>query len=319
MNDFWQLLPKPFFVLAPMEDVTDVSFRELVATTLPKPDVFFTEFTNTDALFSNGKESALDRLQLTENQRPVIAQIWGTNPENFYKAGKLIKDLRFNGVDINMGCPAHDVTKKGAGAAMCLNQELAKEIIAATKEGAKGIAVSVKTRIGFKKIITEEWIGFLLSQNLTALTVHGRTAEEQSKVPAHWDEIGKCVQLRNEISKNTILIGNGDVKSYAHGMELVNQYGVDGIMIGRGIFSNPWVFEKEERKHERNEYITVLIKHLDLWNETWGERRHFAVMKKFFKMYVNGFPGASDMRVKLMECKSYDEVMRTLSKIALID
>lgn len=306
---FWKSLPSTFLVLAPMEDVTDVVFREIM-TTLPRPDVFFTEFTSADALASLGRENAIRKFRYTENQRPIVAQIWGVNLENLKGAAKIVQDLGFDGVDINMGCPDKSVMKKGAGAALCKNPNLAKDIISAVREGAPDIALSVKTRLGYSEINTDEWITFLLKQNIDALTIHGRTATQLSRGEANWDEIGRAVKLRNLLSVETVIIGNGDIKSYADAVSMQKLSGVDGVMIGRGVFSNPWVFEKnlKTEKHLKAEYIGVLLAHLDLYEQTWGNTKNFEVMKKFFKMYVNNFPGASRLRDKLMHCKTSAEV-----------
>jgi len=308
MNNFWTKLPRPFSVLAPMEDVTNFTFREIVATELPKPDVFFTEFTNTDALTSSGFEKTIHRFKFSENQRPIVAQIWGTNPNNFLKSAKIVEDLGFDGIDINMGCPDRAVIKIGACSALIENRPLAKEIIEAVKKGTKKLPISIKTRIGFKEVVTEEWITFLLEQKIDALTVHGRTAKQLSDVPANWVEIAKAVKIRNKISSNTIIIGNGDVKNYEEIREKVEKYGVDGVMIGRGIFANPWVFEKEIKSHDFKEAKTILIKHLKLCDEN----QHYDKIKKFFKMYVNNFDGANNLRVKLMTTKSVDEALDLL-------
>ncbi len=308
MNTFWNRLPKPFVTLAPMEDVTDFVFREIVATVLPKPDVCFTEFTNVDALNSEGYERTIHRFKFSQAQRPIVAQIWGTNPENFFKSAELIKNLGFDGIDVNMGCPVKSVVKIGACSALINNPKLAKEIIKATKEGGDNLPVSVKTRIGVKEVVTEKWITFLLEQKIDALTLHGRTAKQLSDVPADWNEISKAVQIKNKISPDTIMIGNGDVKSYAEVQEKHKQYGVDGVMIGRGIFSNPWVFEKEENKHLWKDYKNVLLKHLDAYDNTM----HYNKLKKFFKMYVNNFEGASNLRAKLMATKNVEEAKKLL-------
>jgi tRNA-dihydrouridine synthase len=206
MKSFWQKLPKPILALAPMEDVTDTVFRRIVAL-CARPTVFFTEFTSVDGLFSRGREEVIRRLDYTEHERPIIAQIWGNTPELFYKAAKLIAEMKFDGVDINAGCPEKNVTARGGGACLIQDPPLMKKIIAATKEG--GLPVSVKTRLGYKKI-SDDWIQFLLEQDLDALIIHGRTAAELSKVPARWDEIAKAVKLRNDMGKNTVIIGNGD-------------------------------------------------------------------------------------------------------------
>lgn len=315
MINFWQNLPKPFTVLAPMDDVTDVAFRELVAEYLPRPDVLFTEFVNADGLNSLGKNASLTKLRLTDHQKPVVAQIWGTNPDNLRLAAKMVVGLGFDGVDINMGCPVRAVMKKGAGAALSKNQKLAKEIIEKVKDGAYKLPVSVKTRLGVDKIITEEWISFLLSQKLNALTIHGRIAKQMSDGNANWDEIGKAVKLKDQIAPNTVLIGNGDIKNYQEVLEMHNIHGVDGVMIGRGIFHNPWVFAKSDTVHRSVDYLDLLLKHLDLYDQMWEGKKNFAMMKKFFKMYVKSINGANKLRVELMDCNSTTEARELVVKI----
>lgn len=308
-KNIWKTITKPFFVLAPMDDVTDVVFRELVTTTAP-PDVFFTEFTNVEAMCSKGRESQIRRLLYTEHQRPIVAQIWGLDPLHYEETAKLVQEMGFDGIDINMGCPERTVVKNGACAAFIKNPKLAREVIEATRKGAPNLPLSVKTRIGFSTIQTEEWISFLLEQKLDAIIVHGRTAKEMSKVPAHWDEIAKVVVLRNSIAPETIVIGNGDVKNYAEGLVRVQETHVDGIMIGRGIFTNMWAFEKSSSQHMPSiqERIALLVHHVELYEKQWGTSKRFEVLKKFFKIYISEFPGASELRVRFMETTSYAEV-----------
>lgn len=308
MNNFWIKIPKPFSVLAPMENVTDYVFREIMSTEVPKPDVLFTEFTNVDALSSSGYEKTIHRFKFSSKQHPIVAQIWGTNPEHFTKAAQIAEKLGFDGIDINMGCPVRAVIKIGACSALINNRPLVKDIIKATRKGTKKLPVSVKTRIGFKDVQTEEWISFLLEQEIDALTIHGRTAKQMSDVPANWEEIAKAVKIKNEISPNTIVIGNGDAKSQSDIQEKHDKYGVDGVMVGRGIFSNPWIFEKEEKEHGWEDYKKVLLKHLELYDQTM----HYDKLKKFFKMYVNSFEGAGDLRAKLMETKNVEEALNIL-------
>lgn len=310
--NFWQKLPKPFLILAPMEDVTDVVFREIVCD-ICKPDVLFTEFTSADGLMSKGKDRVIRSLLYSERQRPIVAQIWGTNLQNYQHATKLIKQLGFDGIDINMGCPDKGVIKKNAGSAIIKDFKRAKEIIELVKQESGDIGVSVKTRLGFDKVITEEWISFLLEQKINALTVHGRIATEMSKNPADWNEIKKAVDIKNKIAPETLIIGNGDVKSYKQAIEYSDKYKVDGIMIGRGIFSNPWIFEKKEKIHLRGEYINLLLKHTNLFVSTWGSTKNFDVLKKFYKMYVRNFDGADQLRQKLMECTNRQQVERVIS------
>jgi nifR3 family TIM-barrel protein len=303
-----------------MEGATDVVFREVIAQIQPqtaRPDVFFTEFTNADGLCSpKGYDVTVQRLNYTENQRPLIAQIWGTNPETLQRAAEIARDLKFDGIDINMGCPVRTIIKNGACSALIKTPELAGKIIQAVKAGAGDLPVSVKTRLGFHKIITQEWITFLLQQDLAALTVHGRIAKQMSTGEANWDEIGEAVKLKNQIAPETLLIGNGDVTTYAQAVEKHDRYGVDGVMIGRGIFTNPWVFEKTlgPSSHTKAEYLHLLSHHVQLYAKTWGEGKHFPVMKRFFKVYTREFEGASELRQKLMDCTNSTEVLAILAK-----
>ena len=312
-KNIWQELKKPFFVLAPMDDVTDISFRSHVAKYSP-PDLFYTEFTNVEGLFSVGRDHVMQRLKYSKKERPIIAQVWGLNPDLYQKAAELIVELGFDGVDINMGCPESGVVKKGCCSALINNPELASKIIQATKKGANGkIPVSVKCRIGFSKIATEEWCGFLLKQGIDALIIHGRTTKEMSKVPAHWDEIGKVVKLRDEMGIDTIIVGNGDVESREQGESLAKQHGLDGIMIGRGIFHNFWVFSSEQRPRTVEERLNVLLDHTKNFTREWGTTKNFAILRKFFKIYASEFEGASDLRVKLMETKNMFEVKKVIT------
>lgn len=316
MAHFWHqlaLLNKPFLVLAPLDGVTDFVFREIIAQTA-KPDVLFTEFTNTDALVSKGYNSTIPRLKYSEKQRYIVAQIWGTDPKNFYKASVLVKELGFDGIDINMGCPDRAVMKLGSGASLIQNPILASEIIKATKEGASGIPISVKTRIGVDAVVTESWIRFLLEQSLDALTIHGRTAKELSKVPAHWEEIGKAVKIRDQISPNTVIIGNGDILNMEQALQIHTTYRVDGVMIGKGVFMNPWIFEKIPQTHTTAESLHLLLLHTKLFSDTYPDTHRFTVMKKFFKMYVRSFYGADILKKQLMETNSFQEVEKVINK-----
>ncbi len=317
--NFWQKLKKPFTVLAPMEDVTDMVFRQILIEA-GRPDVFFTEFTNVEGAahavnnsplrpslnLREGTNPVLQRLIFSETEHPIVAQIWGKDPKNFYEVAKLIKKLKFDGVDINMGCPQRDVIKNGCCVALIDNRSLATEIIVATKEGSGKLPVSVKTRIGLNKIVTEDWCGFLLEQKLEALTVHGRTAKEMSDVPAHWDEIAKVVKMRNQVFPKTIIIGNGDIKNVLDAKRYALNAGVDGVMIGRGVFENPWCFS--DHLPTKKEKLDLLKKHLELWEKTWGDKKNFSVLKKYFKIYIRDFDGAGELRAKLMETKSLEEL-----------
>lgn len=301
-------------ILAPMEGVTDTIFRQIVAS-VGRPDVFFTEFVPVDAILSKGRPAILQSLDFSEMERPIMAQIWGTDPEKFYKVAKMLVKMNFDGIDINMGCPVRDVVKTGACSALINNPKLAKEIIMATIKGAgsasQRIPVSVKTRIGFSEIVTEQWVKTLLSTPIAVLTLHLRTAKELSKVPSHWEEISKAVKVRNQMNSKTLIIGNGDVKTLKEAKEKVKQYKIDGVMIGRGIFENVWLFNEsvDPVTVTPNQKIELLLKHLNLYKKLRGDGKHFQLLKKFVKCYINNFDGASNMREKLMNTKLLSELI----------
>jgi tRNA-dihydrouridine synthase len=310
--NFWQQLPAPFFVLAPMDDVTDVIFRQLIAEICP-PDVFMTEFVSTDGLQSAGREATLERLRIAKgSQANLIAQIWGNKPDLYHESAKELAEMGFAGIDINLGCPERGIVARQCCGGLIGHNEEVREIIAATKAGAPDLPISVKTRIGLGSIVTEEWSGFLLSQGLAALTIHGRTVREMSKVPAHWDEIAKVAKLRTEMNSSTVIIGNGDIENRSHGLELAKSSGVDGLMIGRGIFHDPFVFSSRTSVHEPQRMLNILIRHLDLY-EQWGSTKSFQTLKKFFKIYINSWSGAAELRTELMEAKTTEQVRLILA------
>lgn len=319
MKNFWNNLTKPIMIQAPMEDVTDTVFRQIIVK-CGKPDVFFTEFTNVEGMCSRGKDKVGKRLIFTPLEKPIVAQIWGLDPKKYLQTAKLIKTMGFDGIDINMGCPEKSVVKKGSCAALINNHELAKEIILATREGAQGLPISIKTRIGIKEIKTEEWAGFLLGLNLDALTIHGRTVAEMSDFPAHWDEIGKVVKLRDSLGIKTLIIGNGDVKNLDDALTKYEKYKVDGVMIGRGIFNNLWVFNNniDPSKISYQEKLKLLIEHIALFDKTWGKNKNFSIMKKFYKIYVSEMPDASIVRQKLMEFKTVAETLNFLKSLLFV-
>lgn len=313
MTNFWNDLPRPFFILAPMEAVTDVVFRHVVAHAA-KPDIFFTEFTNAASYASErGAHSTRGRLNFTEDEHPMVAQIWGNNPEHFTFMARGLAEQGFKGIDINMGCPDKAVVKQGSGSGLIGNCELASELIAATKSA--GLPVSVKTRLGSSRLDEwEPWLTHLLEQDIVNLTIHLRTRKEMSKVPAHFEMIPAILALRDRIAPQTLLTINGDIRDRAHGEALAREYGVDGIMIGRGIFTNPFAFEAVPRAHSRQELLGLLRLQLDLHDKysVELEPRRFEPLKRFFKIYVREFDGASELRDQLMHTTSTDEVRALL-------
>ncbi len=311
---FLEKMPRPFFILAPMDDVTDTVFRQIIADLAP-PDIFFTEFVNVDGLQSPGRPRLIHKLDFTPKESPIFAQVWGLRPENYYKTTKELIDMGFAGVDINMGCPVKTVVKNGACSALINNRGLAGEIIDAVKEAAGGkIPVSVKTRVGFRDI-DMSWIEFLLSKKLDMLSVHGRTVAQMSKVPADWRLIGQAKKLRDELSPATLIVGNGDVANREHGRMLAEQYGLDGVMIGRGIFHDPFMFSTESpwENWTKQQKLELFKKHIELHIQTYknGERR-FETLRKFCKVYINGFEGASELRSEFMKTEIPDQALALL-------
>ncbi len=372
-------LPKPFFVLAPMDDVTDTVFRQIVAD-CAAPDLFFTEFVNVDGLQSPGRPKLIYKLQFTDKETPLIAQVWGLKPENFAKTVTELRDGTisreanvgkgsglskmqgsqekqtsrtggtvseastqltqrlaksggrvagsaskqgatarmfggFAGVDLNFGCPVKTVVKNGACSALIGNRGLAGDILTAVKEAAgEDFPVSVKTRLGQKEI-DYSWIEFLLKQKLNMLTIHARTVKEMSKIPAHWDAFERIIEMRNSLSPTTLIVGNGDVMSRAQGEELAEKYGLDGIMIGRGVFHDPFVFAKNSpwANYTRQQKIDLYTKHVKLFVKTWPDAdRKIRMLNKFCKVYVEGFPDAKELREKLMAANSAQELLTLL-------
>lgn len=340
MKNFWEKLKKPILCLAPMADVTDCAFRQIIAK-YGKPDIFWTEFVSADGLAHPlARKKLLIDLKFSKNEHPIVAQIFGSKPENIKSAATLCKKLGFDGIDINMGCPDKSVEKQCSGAAMMKNPSLAREIIKAAKEGAKDLPISVKTRIGYNKNEIETWIPELLKGDLAALTIHLRTRKEMSDVEAHWELMKRIVEIRDEMKKNTLIIGNGDVADIEDGIRKCKETGCDGVMLGRAIFGNPWLFAELKNFEDGNffqhkkyfadgrfqpkvgvmsknisyaEKLKVLTEHTKLFKKMLGKHKNFAIMKKHFKAYVNGFDGAKELRVELMETENSKQVGKIIN------
>jgi tRNA-dihydrouridine synthase len=307
-ENFWRELPRPFFILAPMEDVTDVVFRHVVSEAA-RPDVFFTEFTNSDSYcHPEGHHSVRGRLTFTEDEQPIVAHIWGDKPEFFREMSIGMAKEGFRGLDINMGCPVPNVVSNGKGCGLIGRPEVAAELIQAAKAG--GLPVSVKTRLGLTEVDEwRDWLTHILKQDIVNLSIHLRTRKEMSNVDAHWELIPEIKKLRDEVAPDTLLTINGDIPNRQVGLELARKYDIDGVMIGRGIFKNPFAFEKEQREHSSQELLDLLKLHLDLYDQYAKEyeARSFKSLQRFFKIYVKGFKGASQLRHQLMSTESTDE------------
>lgn len=315
-----------------MDDVTDTVFRQIIQSTA-SPDLFFTEFVNVDGLMSPGRAKLLKKLRFVESEKSLVAQLWGLKPENFKAIagqiadGSLARELglpggcNFAAVDLNMGCPAKSEVQNGACSALIKieNRQLADDIIGATREGLAGrLPLSVKTRLGFNQV-DMTWFEFLLAKNLNMLTVHGRTRKEMSKAPVHWDLIGQVRELRDKLALQTLLVGNGDVQDRRQGTELAAKYGVDGIMIGRGIFHDPYAFAAESPwgAIPKRDRLMLYRKQVKLFGDTWAQgERNIQTLNKFCKIYINGFDGAKELREQLMNAKTIDELLSLLERAA---
>lgn len=318
---FWQTLQKPFFVLAPLADVTDAAFRRLIAKysaheradgTVGGPDVFWTEFVSADGLMrapEEGRAKLLKDLMYTDAERPIVAQLFSAHPEYMEGAARLCVELGFDGVDINMGCPDRSVEKQGCGAAMIKDPENARRVIAAAKRGAGDLPVSVKTRLGYNADQLEAWLPEILKEAPAAVTIHARTRKEMSKVPARWERVARAVAIRDELGSDARILGNGDALSLEDAHAKAALSGADGVMLGRAIFGNPWLFHptKDLSNVSLVERLTVMVEHTRLFEELLSHK-NFAIMKKHYKAYVNGFDGAKELRMELMEAASADAV-----------
>ena len=323
MKNIWQkvIKNKPFFCLAPMADVTDIAFRQIIAKYSRHgkkgggPDLFWTEFVSADGLASKeGRKKLLPILKFSKKEKPIIAQIFGANPENIKTTCQIISKLGFDGIDINMGCPDKAVVKQGAGSALIRTPALAREIIKAAKEGAPKFPISVKTRIGFNSIDYKNWLTEILKEKPVALTIHLRTKKEMSDVSAHWELAKDVVKTVRNIDKEIVLIANGDIKDLKEGKEKALSTGFDGVMIGRGIFGKPWLFDSTLKKEILiKEKLKIIIEHTKIFNKLLSKQKRFDVMKKHFKAYVTGFDGAKELRIKLMATENIREMEKVIN------
>ena len=309
---FWGKLKKPILALAPMANVTDAAFRRVIAK-YGKPDVMFTEFTSADGLMSAGREKLFIDLLYSESERPIVAQLFSVNPEKIFEAAELVRELGFDGLDINMGCPDRSIEKSGAGAALIKDPRRAREVLRAAKEGAGTLPVSVKTRLGYNKDILDEWLPELLAEKPAAVIIHARTRKEMSKVPARWERVKRAVEIRNALKSETLILGNGDLLGVEDAQRRVTETGADGAMLGRAIFGNLWLFQCSTEHWNSDtvkagEKLKVMVEHIKLFEELLGRHKNFAIMKKHFKAYVEGFDGAKELRMRLMETENVPEV-----------
>ena len=309
MQAFWHTLPKPFFVLAPLAGVTDPAFRRLIARH-GKPHAMWTEFTSADGLCAPGRDRLLRGLAYTERERPIVAQLFGAKPDTMERAAALAAELGFDGIDINMGCPDRNVEKRGAGAALCKQPALAQAMIRAARRGADGVPVSAKIRLGYSRNELATWLPALLEAEPVAITIHARTRQEMSLVPAHWDAIAQAVDIRNRLGATAYIVGNGDAANLADARCKARDSGADGVMLGRAIFGNPWLFDERRALAEvpATEKLQVLLEHTRLFEELLGDIKSLDTMKKHYKAYLKGFDGAKALFLQLVEARDVNEV-----------
>ena len=332
MKGFWGKLPRPFFVLAPLADVTDPAFRRVIAA-CGAPDAMWTEFISADGLArapEEGRKKLLADLQYTEGERPIVAQFFTSNPAHMEQAAALARELGFDGVDINMGCPDKSIEKQGAGAAHIKDPKRAQEVIYAAMRGAQELPVSIKTRLGYNTDELETWLPALLEAKPAAVTIHARTRKEMSKVPARWERVKRAVEIRNELQSDTLILGNGDLTGLDDARAKVAESGADGAMLGRAIFGTPWLFAPLRHMRKSSgllpsvgqtfaygevslgERLKTLAEHSRLFEELLPHKS-FAIMKKHFKAYVKDFDGAAELRAQLMDADNAEHVERTIS------
>lgn len=320
---FWKNLPRPFFALAPMEDVTDVAFRQMFSKhgryrdeqrNLRGPDVLWTEFTSADGLLKGGWERLKHQLFYEEDERPIVVQLFSAHPDRMMEAAKLCANLGFDGIDINMGCPSKTVCDNDCGCGLMKTPELAQELILAAKRGAGTLPVSVKTRTGFHESELESWVPTLLSAGPAVLTMHGRTRDEMSDVPNDWQEIARTVAIRDDLASKTLIVGNGDIVSLAEGEQRAEESGVAGVMVGRAVFGNPWFFNPDIDRDEllAEERLGVMVEHARTFDEKLPHQ-HFAIMRKHFKAYTHGLPAANSLRDDLMQTANSEEVAKIVN------
>lgn len=318
MSVFWDTLPRPFFVQAPMEDVTDAAFRRLIAR-VGKPDVMFSEFTSADGIVlapEAGKRVLLKKLLFDETERPIVAQLFSAIPDRMERAAAIVQELGFDGIDINMGCPDRAIEKSGCGADLIKHPDRAQELMRAAKRGAPNLPLSVKTRIGYNTDELDTWLPALLAEEPAVVTIHARTRKEMSEVPAHWDAVARAVKIRDSLGVKTLIVGNGDVKDLDDARAKAAETGCDGVMLGRAIYGNPWLYARRVEPPTPDERIAALIEHIKLFDELLGDTSNYATMKKHFKAYISGWDHAKELRIRLMDTHTVNEAIARLAQPA---
>lgn len=331
-----------------MDGITDHPFRHLVAK-YGHPSVIYTEFTSVEGL-CHGATRLLKDFLFDNTQRPIVAQLFGTTPAYFRQATIIACELGFNGIDINMGCPAKGVIDHGAGAALILTPQLAQNIVKATQQGVNDflngqraadcpdisesiarevttraqinanedqkIPISIKTRLGYDQIVTADWVNNLLETKPDLIAIHGRILKQGHGGEVHWEEIAKAGELIH--ATGALILGNGNINSYQEAEEKTKQYGIDGVLIGRAALGNPFVFQKNSL--QTKSIYQIAVEHAQLYEQTYqaDEKYNFLPMRKHLGWYVREIDNAAQIRSELMTTSSSQEVAQILHKFNLI-
>ncbi len=338
---FWDTLPRPIVGLSPMDGVTDTAMR-YISKKYGQPAVMMTEFTSVEGVRA-GALKLMDDFRYDQSQRPIVAQVFGADPQAFYQTAIVVCALGFDGIDINMGCPAKKVEERGAGAALIQNPKLAGQIIQAVKRGLqdwqegisfegagvhpniisyleslsnpprKLIPISIKTRIGYDKPLAQEWAEHLIEFEPATITMHGRTLEQLYSGVADWDQIGQAAKVVK--ATDILFLGNGDVKSLTEAKKKTKAYSLDGVLIGRAAQGNPWVFTGKQASPK--EKLEVALEHTQKYVEFFPHRPFFPV-RKHLAWYAHGFPSASQVRQRLVMTNNLTEVQAIIGSEKLL-
>lgn len=338
MNFVDYLHSQKIVALSPLDGITDEAFR-LTQCQIAKPDIIFTEFVSAEGLAHNAVK-LFDNLLYSSVERPIVGQLFGKDPDSFYIAAVILCALGFDGIDINLGCPAKTVTQHGSGAALIDKPELVSQIIKSVQRAIsdwssnkitlkdlklkekvyqvidrnlkyskfKGKIVptlSVKTRLGITSDVSSTWIPFLLSHHLDFMTLHGRTLKQGYSGQADWDAIAAAAKLAHQ--SQTIFFGNGDVQSRSQALAYCQKYQVDGVLIGRAAMGNPWAFNDQNPEFKKK-YQAMLL-HAKNFTKIFPTRR-FDPLRRHFLLYVSGHPQAKALRQKIITLTSVDQLAK---------
>lgn len=312
-------LPSMPLLLAPMEDITDPPFRKICKKF--GADLMYTEFISSEGLIRDAVKSTR-KLNISDDERPIGIQIFGHNIESMRKAAELAESAHPDLIDINFGCPVRKVVSKGAGAALLKDipkmVEMTREIVKSTS-----LPVTVKTRLGWdeKSKVIIDVAERLQDTGIKAITIHGRTRSQIYSGTADWTLIG---EVKNNPRIKIPVFGNGDISNPQQAAELIEKYNIDGLMIGRAVIGNPWIFRQIRTYLEKNELvafpgiterISICREHLHSSVKMKGEKTGIMEMRKHFNGYFKGIRNFKPFRILLLQTKDMQETENVLSEI----